>query len=61
MGEILLCNYEMVHKISFPSLAKGKCTISSHISKSGSSTIEAMDREMERKSREISVIIVVTV
>lgn len=61
MGGILLWNYEMVHIMSFPSLAKEKCTISSHISKSGSSTIEALDREMERKSHEISVIIVVTV
>lgn len=52
----------MVHILSFPSLVgQGGSTISSHTSKSGSSTEAALNREMERKSREISVIIVVKV
>lgn len=48
-------NYEMV-PIIFPIFGRGvKSSISSHISKSGSSTKAALDREIGRKSREISV------
>lgn len=51
----------MVHRM-FPINGKGeKSAISFHISKSGSSTEEALDREMEGKPQEISVKIVVTV
>ena len=43
----------------FPIFGRGKkSTVPSHISKSGNSTKEALDREMGRKSHEISVIVV---